>query len=230
VKILAKIRNRRGETITIIRYHKSLQERVMDLFREGYPISFDGADLRKIKKSVRGKTDKTFLLAFHEEELVGCLTGLEKAEGPHNVYVMDYLYVKKDFRNKDVATILLGIEEEILKSKARLIIGINTGILPDYDLSFGWFKKMEFVVLGVVKYWFRSDLPGVFMGKVNPHIPLGKEIPKNSGWDETIADSISGKRISEQEYNSIINDPGQTPKGKWGLDLIGRRHVIECHI
>ncbi len=42
-----------------------------------------------------------------------------------------------------------------------------------------------------------------------------------------MADAVSGSRISEQEYNNVIKYPGQTPKEKWGLNLIGRENIIE---
>jgi len=218
MKILAQVTSK-GKAIRVVRYEKRFQEEVMNLFRQGYPISFDGNDLRKIKKIIQ-KTEKTFLLAFHGKELVGCLTGLRKVEGPNGVYMGEYLSVRKDFRHYGVATILLGIDEEILKNKARMIVGINTGILPDCELSYGWFENVGFSLLGVVKYWFRADLPGVFIGKVNPYITLGKEIPKNSRWDPAMSDSITGKRISEKKYNDVINDPGQTSVEKWGLNLL----------
>ncbi len=221
----------KGKVIDVVRYEKRLQGQVMDLFRQGYPISFDGNDLRKIRKIVK-KTDRTFVLAFCEDELVGCLTGFKKVEGPNGVYMGEYIFVKKEFRRYGIATILLGVDEELLKT-ARMIVMINTGILPDYELSYKWFKSAEFALLGVVRYWFRADLSGVFMGKVNPYISLGKEIPKNSSWDPTMSDSITGKRITEEDYNKIVNDPGQTPKEKWGLNLIkgeGMTLIEPCYL
>jgi len=232
MKLLAEITTRNGGKIKVARYEKRFQEQVMGLFRKGYPISFDGNDLRKIKKIVQ-KTDKTFVLAYHGDELVGCMTGAKKIEGPNGVYMGEYLFVRKEFRHYGVATILLGVIEEILKDKARMIVGINTGILPDYELSYGWFENVGFSLLGVVKYWFRADLPGVFMGKVNPYIALGKEIPINSTWDPAMSNSITGEKITKEEYDNIINDPGQAPEAKWGFGLLrseGMAVAVPCHL
>jgi len=218
LKYLAQVTSK-GKVIDVVCYEKKFQEQVMGLFRQGYPISFDGNDLREIRKIVKA-TDRTFVLAFCEDKLVGCLTGLRKVEGLNKVYVGGYLFVRKEFRRYGIATILLGIDEELLKTKARIIMGVNAGILPDYELSHQWFRSAGGVLLGTVKYWFRADLAGVFMGKVNPHIPLGEEIPKNSNWDPSMSDSITGKRITKRQYDRVINDPGHTPKEKWGLELL----------
>jgi len=223
MKVIAELKDKQGETIRVVRYEPSLADQVMELFREGYPLSFDGNDLRLIKKiTLHRPIDKTFLLAMTAEGRVcGCLTGLSKMEGLHRVYEMAYIYTLQEFRKRGILTILEAVAEEIIKDDARLILVINTRFLPEDILSLGWFKALGFELLGQVKYFFRDDLTGLFLGKRNPYFPIGKGIPQNSGWDETMADALTGKRISEKRYKRVMNDPGLAPKGKWGISLIG---------
>lgn len=226
MKILAKIRDKCGKVVTIIRYQKSLEGKVVGLFHEGYPNSFDGVDLRAIKTLTK-ENDGTFLLAFCGEKIVSCLTGFRRVKGCHNLYMTGYRYTIIEFRNRRIATIIQGIAEEILKDKARLIVTTNAGILPEDDQSIGWFKNVGFVFVGEVKGWFRDDLSGVFLGKRNPYFPIGKGIPKNSGWCPESVVSRTGGRISEKEYQEVLNDPGLVSKEKWGLDLIDRENILE---
>jgi len=214
------------ENISVRRYRRSLEKQVISFFREGYPLSFDGNDLREIRRELRGKVEKTYLLAFRGDNLIGAFIGLSEVPGLCHLYAGGYAYVREDVRHLGIATILVGVAEEILKEKARVVIGTNAGILPFDSLSSGWFQKMGYENLGRVKYWFRDDLPGIFFGKRNPYWPIGKGIPKNSGWDPEMADSESGNIISEKEYNQVMNDPGLAPLEKWGLNMIGRESVI----
>lgn len=237
MKILAEMRDKKGESIKIISYKLSWLERlkwfftgknqVTELFREGYPNSFDEHDLRAIKKILKQKPEETSLLAICGKKLVGCLTGYSKKNGHCDLYINGYRYTKRTFRERGIARILQGVAEEILKEKARLILVINTGILSYDDLSYQWFKAVGFEEYGEIPKWFRDDLSGVFLGKRNPYYPLGKGIPGNSVWCPESADSRTGKRISKEEYQEVINNPGLVPKEKWGLDLIGRENIIE---
>ncbi len=229
MKVLARITDKKGEMVKIVRYQSNFQDQVMVLFREGHPDSFDGVDLRTIKSFTK-ENDKTFLLAFCGKKLAGCLTGFRKVRGCHNSYMTGYRYVKEEFRHRRIATIIQGIAEEILKNKARLIVATNTGILPEDDQSIGWFKTVGFVELGEVKGWYRDDLPAVFLGKRNPHFPIGKGIPKNSGWDTSITDSLTGQRISKKDYSAILKNPGLAPMEKWGLNLLNKEDIIMINI
>ncbi|MFC1789574.1 GNAT family N-acetyltransferase [Patescibacteria group bacterium] len=228
--LMAEMRDRKGRIISIRRYHHSLQKQVMRLFREGYPDSFDGNDLREIKKETVGETEKTFLLAFTEGELVGAMTGFFRMSGLHRLYEGGYLFVRHDMRGVGIATMLSGVAEELLKDEARIIMITNAAILPDYEVSYKWFKSVGFERMGRVPYWFRDDLPAIFFGKRNPYFSIGKGIPKNSGWGPELVDSETRERITEQKYEQIMNDPGLVLKEKWGLNLvrnlIGRKNIL----
>jgi L-amino acid N-acyltransferase YncA len=217
--------------VTIVRYHKSLEDQVMKFFREGYPNSFDGNDLRSIKKSLKMKPDNTFLVVFNEEgEIMGCLTGINKWDGFHALYVGKYLYVGEKFRYRGIAKIIGAIAEEVLKDKARLLVVMNAGILPESDQSVSAFKKAGFVVFGQILSLFRDDIPVVVLGLRNPYWPIGRGIPKNSGWDPSMRYTLSGSYISEKDYNAILNNPGLAPIDKWGLNLLSKEDILMINI
>jgi hypothetical protein len=161
---------------------------------------------------------------------MGCLTGINKWDGFHALYVGKYLYVGEKFRYRGIAKIIGAIAEEVLKNRARLIVVMNAGILPKSDQSAGAFEKTGFMFLGEILSLFRDDIPAVILGIRNPHWPIGKGIPKNSGWDTSITYALTGKFVSEEEYNAILNNPGLAPIEKWGLNLLNKEDIIMINI
>lgn len=231
--ILAKIRGKEGETIKVSMYESYLQDQVFALFKEAYPDSFDEYDLEFIEGFLdeweEGNLSQGCLLAIIEGELVGaCL--FEKVAGPQDQWETSYIFTRKSLRGRGIGRMLIGVQEEYIKNKARISFAINPGILPEDVISYPFWRTVGYELWGILLGYFRDDLSGIFLVKRNPYYRIGRGISKDSGWCPEMADSITGKRISRKEYQRILHGLKPVPKEKWGLDLIGRENIISFSV
>lgn len=227
--IYAEVKDKSGVIVYVGKYHPSFQEQTSELFKEGYPDSFDEYDLKFIRnflgKWKEKQLDRDCLLAIIEGEFVGaCL--FEKVEGPQDQWEISYIFTKESFRGKGIGQILVGVQEELLKDNIRTLIAKNPSILPEDVISYPFWQSVGFEYLFTWPYYFRDDLDAIVLGKRNPYYPIGKGIPENSGWELGMADSLTNKRISKNEYQRRLHDVRLASKEKWGLDLIGRENVM----
>jgi len=226
--VYAEVKDRDGKIVYVGNYHPSFKEGTLELFKEGYPDSFDRYDLEFINDFLgeweEGNSDQGCLLAITEGEPVGaCLFG--KVAGPQGQWETSYIFTRETLRGKGIGRILVGIQEEYLKNKARVSFAINPGILPEDVISFPFWINVEYELWGILPGYFRDDLSGIFLVKRNPYYRIGRGIPKDSGWEAGLADSITGKRVSRKEYQKVLHSLKPVSKEKWGLDLIGRENV-----
>lgn len=218
--VLAELGDKGGVMVKIISYHPSQKDQVMSLYRQGYPDSFDEYDLETIeaafKKIEMGDPDHGCYLAIRRGRLAGAVQFC-KWPGPQDLYLLSYLFVRESMRGRGIGRMLCGTVEEFHTEKARILFTTHAGILPDYDLSYGFLKAIGYEDWGELPGYFRDDLSGIFLVKRNPYYPIGKGIPENSGWCPELADSRTRKRISEEEYRKILHSLPQVPKGEWGI-------------
>jgi len=225
MEILMRVRDKKGDIIDIINCDPSFRNQVIKLFREGYPDSFDECDLVQIERDlIQGSP---CLLARKKKLLVGAVQ-FTKWPAIQDGWLLSYFFVRE--KGRGIGEILCAVIEEFLKKKARIIFTTHAGILPNYVSSYGFFPKIGYQEWGVLPGYFRDDLWGIFFVKRNPYYPIGKGIPRNSGWCKEIVDERSGKHISREEYQQIKHGLELTPKEKWGLSFIKQEDIIECHI
>jgi len=228
MKVLAEIQDKKGESVKIISYESSLRNRVMALFRGGYPNSFDEYDLEFIEE---------FLDEYDEEEGQFCLVALigrkmvgasmmEKVPGPQDVWETSYIFVRESERGRDIGRIMIGIQEERLKDIARISFAVNPGLLPKDAISYPFWKSVGYEDWAVLPGYFRDDLSGIFLVKRNPHYAIGRGISEDSGWEPGMADSLTGKRVSQKRYREIMNSLKPVPKEKWGRGLIDKESIV----
>ena len=227
-EIYAKIQDRQGGFVEVRTYRRE-KDLVLGLFKEGYPDSFDEYDLEFVKEFLEKWEEKDLdhgcLLAIREEEIVGaCL--FEKIAGPQDQWETSYIFVKARFRGSGIGRILVGVQEEYLKNKARVLFAINAGILPKEVISYPFWQAAGYALWGILPGYFRDDLSGIFLVKRNPYYRIGRGIPKDSGWQADLADSLTGERISRKKYQEILYILNLTPKEKWGIALIGKKNVL----
>ena len=232
--VLAEVRDKEGGTIKIIIYQPSFKDRVVELFKEGYPDSFDEYDLECIEESLgaieEGETEEeNCFLAMAEEKLLGA-SFFDKVAGPQDQWENSYIFTKENLRKKGIGRILVGVQEEYLKNEARILFATNPGILPEDVVSYPFWRAVGYEEWGILPGYFRDDLSGIFLVKRNPYYRIGKGIPRNSGWCPEMADSRSGERISQEEYRNILHGLKPVSKEKWGLDLIGRENVLDWKV
>ncbi|MFH1575626.1 MAG: GNAT family N-acetyltransferase, partial [Candidatus Nealsonbacteria bacterium] len=226
INTIAEALDKQGKAVAVKSYRRgvrNLRRKVMGLFREGYPDSFDEYDLEFIEEFLADYDEEEgqyCFLAFAGIELVGA-SMIEKVAGPQDQWETSYIFAKESFQGRGIGRILVGVQEECLKDKARVSFAINPGILPEDVISYPFWRTVGYELWGILPGYFRDDLSGIFLVKRNPYYAIGKNIPKNSGWEPSMADSITKERISEKEYGEILHDLKQAPKEKWGLDLIG---------
>lgn len=231
--LCAEIKDKSGAIVYVGNYQPFFQEQVSRLFKEGYPDSFDQYDLEFIAEFLIGwegnQPDKGCLMAIIEEELVGaCL--FEKVAGPQDQWETSYIFTKEIFRGRGLGRILVGAQEEYLKNKARVLFAINPGILPEGVVSYPFWRAMGYMLWGVLPGYFRDDLSGIFLVKRNPYYRIGRGIPRDSGWQSDLVDSLTGEKISRKEYRGILHSLQPTSKEEWGLGLIGRENVLVWNI
>lgn len=231
--IYAEVKDKGGVIVYVGNYHSSFQEQTLELFQEGYPDSFDEYDLEFIKGFLEEWEEDALpqgcLLAIIEGKIIGaCL--FEKVVGPQDQWETSYIFTRESLRGRGIGRILIGVQEEYLKDRARVSFAINPGILPEDVISYPFWKAVGYEDWAVLPGYFRDDLSGIFLVKRNPYYRIGRGIPKDSGWCLEMADSQTGKRISRKEYQEILHSLKATPKSKWGLDLIGRENVLVWNI
>ena len=227
--IYAEVKDKGNQIVYVGNYQSSFQEQTLELFKEGCPDSFDEYDLEFIEEFLKEwreeDSDQDCLLAIIEGELVGaCL--FEKVAGPQDQWETSYIFTRKSLRGRGIGRILIGVQEECLKNKARISFAINPGILPEDVISYPFWRTVGYELWGILPGYFRDDLSGIFLVKRNPYYKIGRGIPKDSGWVSEMADSQTGRRISRKEYQEILHSLKPVSKEKWGLDLIGRENVL----
>lgn len=228
--LYAEITDKKGRIVHIRPYnHIFFEDDMIALFGEGFPDSFDEYDLQFIRKFLArwnlAQSDKGCFMAIVNDKLVGaCL--FAKKSGPQDQWEISYIYVKEELRGSGIGRMLIGILEECLKDKARVIFAINAGILPREVISYPFWRNAGYDLWGVLEGYFRDDLSGIFLVKRNPFYAIGQGISEDSGWDPTLADSMTGKKISKREYYGIIRSLPQASRNKWGFGLIDAKNVL----
>ena len=230
--IYAEVKDRKGEIVCVGNYHASFKKSTLKLFKEAYPDSFDEYDLEFIREFLEewkeDSLDQGCLLAIIEGEVVGaCL--FEKVAGPQDQWETSYIFTRKSFRGRGIGRILIGVQEEYLKNKARISFAINPGILPEEVISYPFWRTIGYELWAVLPGYFRDDLSGIFLVKRNPYYRIGRGIPKDSGWCLEMVDSMTGRMISKREYQKILRSLELVPKEKWGFDLIGKENIVVCN-
>ncbi len=229
-----KLTDRFGREITVVPYDRRMDKAVKALYLEGYPDSFDEHDIESIDSFLEELEDpcpKSFLSDGLECANVlgedrGCLVAARgweilgslqyyKVKGSQDLYMLSYIYTREKCRKQGIGGILIRFLEEILKDKARILYTVNPGIFPDYGTSYGFFGTMGYQEWGELPGYFRDDLSGIFFVKRNPNYVVGKGIPENSGWCKEMADSRTGRRISNCQYQKILYLLQQSKK--WGV-------------
>lgn len=229
---LVTIKDRKRETVSILSYHPTFKKDVMRLFQEGYSDSFDEYDMEFIEKFLETQKEsetQTCFLATVNGELVGASL-IDKVDGPQDQWEISHIFTRKSLRRRGIGRILIGIQEEFLKDEMRLLIAKNPSILPEDVISYPFWLLTGFEYLFTWPKYFRDDLDAIVLGKRNPYYPIGKGIPENSGWEPSMIDSLTSKRISEEEYQRRLHNTKLTPEEKWGLGLIGRENVLSWNL
>jgi len=208
-----RLRDKTGKIVEMMR-EPPLKDAIMDLYREGYPNSFDEYDLAQIAADLR---DGSPCLVAREEGGHDLLGALQFVKWPaiQAGWLLSYLFVRN--KNRGIGKMLCAALEELLKKEARIIFTTHAGILPDYSSSYGFFIKAGYREWGVLPGYFRDDLWGVFFAKRNPYYPIGKGIPRHSGWCKALIDERTGKHISRKEYRAIKCGLEPVAKNQWGL-------------
>jgi hypothetical protein len=225
---IARIKVGMVAEISVRKYRDNLKNEVSKFFHRGYPDSFDEFDLEFIEdflNEYREEEGQLCLLAYVGKEIVGG-SMLEKISGPQDVWEMSYIFIKEYVRGLGVGRILAGVQEELLKDTARILFAVNPGLLPQEVISYPFWKKIGYEDWGVLPGYFRDDLSGIFLVKRNPYYAIGRGIPKDSGWEPGLADSLSGKRISKGKYKKNLSILKPVPENRWGMGLVGKESVI----
>ncbi len=229
----AQIKNKQGEIIRVRSYEPEFRGQIFSLFEEGYPDSFDEYDLDAIQESManmdEGEGQEECFFAKIGEELIAA-SFIYKVVGPQDQWEVSYIFTRDNLRGRGIGRILIGVQEEYFKDKIRILFAINPGILPEDVISYPFWKATSYELWGILPGYFRDDLSGIFLVKRNPYYRVGRGIPRNSGWEPEMTDSLTGKRISQERYREILYSLKKVPKEKWGLDLIGRENVLTWNL
>ena len=232
MSILAEIRDKERRVIAISSYDPIFESEVVKLFEEGLPDSFDKYDLEFIEEFLETMEEgghQHCFLATMAGDLVGASL-IEKVAGPQDQWETSYIFARETLRGRGIGRILVGVQEEYLKRDARISFAINPGILPDDVISYPFWRAVGYELWGILPGYFRDDLSGIFLVKRNPNYRVGRGIPQDSGWELRMADSLTGKRISKEEYREILFSLKKAPKEKWGLGLIGTDSVVSWNL
>lgn len=209
--------------VKVVAYEPSLHREVLKLYRGGYPDSFDENDLGAIEFELdeikRGNPHHYCFLAIRRKRVVGTLM-FDRWVGPQDVYLLSYLYIKKSMQERGLGRILVAAVEEFLIDKARIIFTNCAGLLPDYDLSYPFFRAIGYKEWGEFPGYFRDDLSGIFLVKRNPRYSIGWGIPENSSWCPELARSRTGQRISPEEYQQEMRRLKPVAVSEWGLKAL----------
>lgn len=235
VEVLSVIWDKKGEVVKIVPYSARpvSRKKVIELYREGAPDSFDREDLREIKNTLiaieEDSVNQDCLLAFAAGELVGAAQ-FYRYGGTWDNWEISYIFVTSAKQKSDIGKILCGVIEELLKKKARVVFAVVAGLLPHYANPYPFWERIGYREWGDLPGFFRDDLSGIPMVKRSPYYRRLKGIPEDDRWYPEMMDVRTGKRVTEAKYQQIVNAFQFTPKEKWGLDLIGRENVITWRV
>lgn len=231
MELFAEIKDRKGDTAVIRSYQPVFREAVMELFREGYPSSFDDNDMDAIEEGLEGieESNSEMFLAFENDTLVAARS-FQKVRGPQDFWEGEYLYSKGSCRGRGLGVIMVATTEEYVKDKARVWCTMNAGILPEGATPYQFFMKLGFQQWSILPGYFRDDLPAILIVKRNPYYDVDRGIPDNMKWHPGLVYTSTGIAVSRKEYQDILHALKPVPKEKWGLGLIGRENVINWKV
>ncbi len=220
MKTILELAGRNGRNVEVQIYDpakadQATKNRLMELYREGYPDSFDEFDLAQIQNDL---DTCECVVAVHNGEILGAQQFV-KYPALQDVWFFSYLFVRE--RGTGVGRMICAMLEELLTKQARIVFTTSAGLLMEEDAHRAFFEKLGYREWAVLPGWFRDDMWGIFFVKRNPHYAIGKGIPRNSGWCNGLVDEVTGQPVSREDYRQLKHGLEPVPKAKWGLKLLG---------